>query len=855
MSITMIKVFLSATILFLAIVGIRKLFREKVGNGFIYSLWLIFAMDLFVSGVYLAGQDTFDWNLYPIHSSFSVMNLVDVFSQESQRDVSSFQNGESAVNQTEYMGENPNKNSGQNSTKGIGNVSGKKESTSGQREETLTAGMVKHPDGVSMKWDWRKILFGIWIGGAVFLFILQILFERRFRKQLVENRQETDYQGQKLYVAKGIATPLLFRSRGISLDIYIPEMIMDDEDVVKHAILHENTHKKHGDIWWSYVRNILVALYWFYPPVWIAAVMSKRDCELACDSSLMRGMNQKEKISYGNSLLSLVEVGKKENVFSTATAMKIGKSEMEVRIKMIKNGKQKKKLAVLLVCLFLCGAGIVAYTDAGGTGKVDETTQSPSEKNSYTEVANTESELKNAEWQKCCVAFLEEVFKNKDKEDVIEFAIKDLDNNGISEIIIAKNGVDISVYTFDSQVHKAGNCNYGGTTRLFFSNNSSYPGIFYFYTGGGLEHHGYMTIKENSLVKEELWNYDFSGISEQIGEERNKTLEISSDKQLIDESKEVYSQNKDLLFEELNLKNIEHVKNMFDISQDIKSDEDEQGNNVPVKEAEYKITDLWGADTPQIYYEDNARMIFAGYFGLFIYSKPEEKIVQSLDLKYIGCDHTQGDNYCEIQVSADGTQVYLHVINDETMYQYSVDTNQLRHMKYELPGDLYTRPEEDEPNQGRINLCAATIGDLSYRYADANGEYFHNVPLFYAPYGSCDFFGPEDIHDICEISFYLCGKEYVIKDAEKLKWIEEHFSNPVEEIKGSTECTFYNVMYLERKDGTIGKMYPAMDSCAIYWTWGVRSDDYVYYKYDEGTYDTFWKLFGIDSIDKASVGE
>ncbi len=275
----------------------------------------------------------------------------------------------------------------------------------------------------------------------------------------------------------------------------------------------------------------------------------------------------------------------------------------------------------------------------------------------------------------------------------------------------------------------------------------------------------------------------------------------------------------------------------------------EEGDNVPVKEADYKITELWGADTPRIYYEDESRMIFAGCFGLFVYSKQEKQVVQSLDLKYIGCDYTQGDKYCEINVSTDGTQVYLHINNDETMYQYSVDTNQLHHLKYNLPKKLYKGTADGK--QGEICYAGATIGDLSYSYS--SGEYNYRIPLFYepyVPYNSCEFFGPEDMHDICEISFYLCGKEYVLKDAEKLKWIEEHFRNPSGEIK-DVSCPFYFVMYLKRKDGTYGKIYPATDSCVIFATRGEGADEYTYYEYDEGTNSTFWKLFGIDSMKKA----
>ena len=92
---------------------------------------------------------------------------------------------------------------------------------------------------------------------------------------------------------------------------------------------------RHGDIWWGYLRNLLVAVYWFHPIVWLAAILSKRDCEYACDDTVMYRMNETERIAYGNSLLMLVRVDGKDNVFLTATTMKMKTSEMRMRIEMI----------------------------------------------------------------------------------------------------------------------------------------------------------------------------------------------------------------------------------------------------------------------------------------------------------------------------------------------------------------------------------------------------------------------------------------------------------------------------------------------------------------------------------------
>jgi hypothetical protein len=151
---------------------------------------------------------------------------------------------------------------------------------------------------------------------------------------------------------------------------------------------------------------------------------------------------------------------------------------------------------------------------------------------------------------------LSELYDNEDSKDALEFFIKDLDNNGIPELIIVKNGVDISVYAYGDTVGKVGDKDFfTGTTRLLYSENSSYPGIFYFYVSGGLNHYWYMTIKDNRLVDEELWNEDYSGITKELGENRGRIKEISADKQLIEESRTAYKENKDLPLQKLHPSN------------------------------------------------------------------------------------------------------------------------------------------------------------------------------------------------------------------------------------------------------------------------------------------------------------
>ena len=59
-----------------------------------------------------------------------------------------------------------------------------------------------------------------------------------------------------------------------------------------------------------------------------------------------------------------------------------------------------------------------------------------------------------------------------------------------------------------------------------------------------MNHCGYLTINNGRLSTEELWTEDYSGISGQ----KNKITNISKNNNLIQESKNVYENNKELSF-------------------------------------------------------------------------------------------------------------------------------------------------------------------------------------------------------------------------------------------------------------------------------------------------------------------
>jgi len=96
----------------------------------------------------------------------------------------------------------------------------------------------------------------------------------------------------------------------------------------------------------------------------------------------------------------------------------------------------------------------------------------------------------------------------------------------------------------------------------------------------------------------------------------------------------------------------------------------------------WSLEQTTGADMVDIDYASDGIVIFHGCFGLFVYDLNKLNIIRSLDLKPIHCNYTQGDAYCNVEVSKDGNTVQLHADDSKKMYIYSVSDNTLCETNY-----------------------------------------------------------------------------------------------------------------------------------------------------------------------------
>lgn len=164
--------------------------------------------------------------------------------------------------------------------------------------------------------DWQLIFLGIWALGALGMLVWTLWVNRRFSRFLLQYREafskkssrtvSEDWLTLPVYLVKDLYSPCLLCLKGQAA-VYLPDRLLEDPSGMRHALAHEMSHYRQGDLFWNWLRSALLILYWFHPLVWLAAWLSRQDCELACDESAICLLGEEERFAYGRTLLSLVK--------------------------------------------------------------------------------------------------------------------------------------------------------------------------------------------------------------------------------------------------------------------------------------------------------------------------------------------------------------------------------------------------------------------------------------------------------------------------------------------------------------------------------------------------------------------
>lgn len=329
------EILITSSILIVVIMLLRWLLRGKVSQRLIYAAWLLVALRLLIPVQF--GQ-----------SNFSVTSLTQQLESQSK----SVQQLQQAMDEpvvgpsrTELYQQLLDDYIKQHSAEGQPSLVTPeiRQQLNEQVDDTITIPSLS------------DILIAVWIigmcGMGAWFVAANAIFLRRARKD--SSPIPCDEATVPVRISDNVPTPCLvgfFRPV-----IYLTPGSTADEQTQSHVLAHELTHLRHLDHIWALVRCLCLCIYWFNPLVWLAAGLSRRDCELACDEGALKRLGDEQRIAYGKTLLTIVTQSiSPVHLLETPTAMNENKKQLKERVHFI--AKKRKNWLIAAICLVLIAA-------------------------------------------------------------------------------------------------------------------------------------------------------------------------------------------------------------------------------------------------------------------------------------------------------------------------------------------------------------------------------------------------------------------------------------------------------------------------------------------------------------------
>lgn len=359
----MLEAVITSSILIFVVLILRGLFGRRMKPTFRYVLWLIVVLRL-----------ALPFSL--IKSSVSVMNLISRERPESSvysetpieqplkgdvmankvvpDDISS---GENQYFQHENALPQPNMGNNNFQTNNIGVIPNEPHGDKQSNSVNPAAVPSSKLNMNLLKTVWLSVM-AIMLGWFVFINI-------SFYHKLRNSRQRIDYDCPlRVYSVKGINSPCIFGL--LRPSVYVTDKALENPEVLKFAVAHEYSHYRHGDMLWSAVRFLLLSVYWFNPLVWAAAILSKEDCEYACDEAAIKRLGEESRLVYGRALVSMIPTKTTDIrlLGIASTSMTGGKRAVKERVALIAGKPKNKVIAIVIVLAVVIVSAGLTFTSA-----------------------------------------------------------------------------------------------------------------------------------------------------------------------------------------------------------------------------------------------------------------------------------------------------------------------------------------------------------------------------------------------------------------------------------------------------------------------------------------------------------
>jgi len=227
--------------------------------------------------------------------------------------------------------------------------------------------------------SWSVLIPSLWVSGATvllcYLFISSWRLGRIIKRHrpitdsgvlnlLEDCKQEMDVRTPlSLVEMPNVSSPSLFGF--IRPRLLLPPGLTQRFSAaeLRYVFLHELGHIKRGDILINWLAAAALIFHWFNPLVWYAFSRMRVDGELACDALALSQGRETENLSYGQTIIRLVENFSRTAPVPGMVGILENNNQMKRRISMIAKIKKANNKPVLAAAL-LGALALVTLTDA-----------------------------------------------------------------------------------------------------------------------------------------------------------------------------------------------------------------------------------------------------------------------------------------------------------------------------------------------------------------------------------------------------------------------------------------------------------------------------------------------------------
>ena len=301
----MLKEVLTISALIVVVLLVRAIFKNRVPKRMLYALWLVVLLKLCLPGTLV---------------SLPVLPAEDaaVPAQSAERPV-----------QTAPVIQRPAQTVTKPQTPAQQPVSPVQETAKPAAKPLTTAQILQ------IAWFSGSALLGLWLFGTWLTFTIRLHRDQRFLGKR---------GGTCIYVSGAVKSPCL---AGLIPAVYLTEDVLQ-ADEAELILRHELTHLRHLDFLWSLCRTAAVTVYWWNPFIWLAAICSKRDAELACDEAVAAKLPDSTRLAYARAILAQAP--------RKTAALSLAGPPVKERILFLTKKQRTSVLCVILALLLVVSA-------------------------------------------------------------------------------------------------------------------------------------------------------------------------------------------------------------------------------------------------------------------------------------------------------------------------------------------------------------------------------------------------------------------------------------------------------------------------------------------------------------------